>query len=146
MAFSVAEWRARFGPEDVELPSGGVAQLRRVHLLDLVAQGVVPATLVAEFEALQNRAETTDVLESMERVKGFREMLNAVSKAAFVMPPVADEGSEEQLGVDEVPFEDRFYVFRWCTEGARKLEPFRPEPAGDVGGAPVGGDVRDEAE
>ncbi len=145
MAFSVAEWREKNGPEEVELPSGSVALLRSPHILDLVAQGVIPATLVAELEGLE-RKSGSDLLQNADQVERFRGMLNAVAKAAFVMPPVGDEGTDEQLGVDEVSFEDRLFVFNRCTRGARRLEPFRAEPGGDVDGAPAGEDVREEAE
>lgn len=145
MAFSVAEWREKSGPEEVELPSGCVALLRRVHILDLAAEGVVPATLVAELERSRGEAGVT-LLESPERVREFRTMVNAVCKVAFVEPPVGEEGTEAQLGVDEVTFEDRVFVFHWCNRGARRLEPFRSESAGAVDGAPVGEDVRDAAE
>jgi len=145
VTISVAEWRARNGPQEVELPSGNVALLRRVHLLDLAAEGVIPATLVAEVEKLRDTSGT-QFLQDQKTVHEFREMLNAVAKATFVEPPLGDEATEAQLGVDEVPFEDRLFVFNWCSGRVQQLEPFRAEPEGDVDASPDGEDVRAAAE
>jgi len=145
VAFSVAEWREKNRPQDVELPSGNVAKLRKVHLVDLVIQGMIPATLVAEAEALKD-ADGTALVQDLEKLTGFREMLNAVAKATFVEPPVGDGGTDAQLGVDEVPFDDLVHVFNWCNGRSRQLEPFRSEPERDVDAVPDGVGVRDAAE
>ena len=145
MAFSVAEWREKNRPQDVELPSGNVAKLRKVHLVDLVIQGMIPATLVAEAEALKD-ADGTALVQDLEKLTGFREMLNAVAKATFVEPPVGDEGTDAQLGVDEVPFDDLVHVFNWCNGRARQIEPFRAEPKPGVDAVPDGDGVREAAE
>jgi len=144
VAFSVAEWRERNGPQDVTLPSGSVAKLRKVHIVDLASQGLIPATLVAEADKLQG-ASGAALMQDLEQLKGFREMLRAVAKATFVEPPVGDEATEEQLGVDEVPFDDLVHVFNWCNGRARELEPFRAEQESDVDAVSDGEGVREAA-
>ena len=111
------------------LPSGQVATLRRVHLLDLVESGRIPDELSGVvLEVIDEGVKKP----SLEDLSAYIEVVNLVCMAAFVDPPVAEKGSDEALGVEEVPFLDRAEVFRWCNEGARKLRPFRKEQDGAV--------------
>lgn len=121
----VQEWRAaREQGETVTLPSGQVATLRRVHLLDLVESGRIPDELSGVvLEVIDEGVKKP----SQEDLRAYIEVVNLMCMAAFVDPPLAKEGNDEALGVEEVPFLDRADVFRWCNEGARKLRPFRKE-------------------
>lgn len=126
----VQGWRAaREQGETVELPSGQVATLRRVHLLDLVESGRIPDELSGVVLQVIDEGVKKPTIEDLS---AYIEVVNLVAIASFVDPPVAAEASEEALGVDEVPFLDRADVFRWANEGARKLRPFRKEEAGAV--------------
>lgn len=123
----VQGWRAaREQGETVELPSGQVATLRRVHLLDLVESGRIPDELSGVVLQVIDEGVKKPTIEDLS---AYIEVVNLVAIASFVDPPVAAEASEEALGVDEVPFLDRAEVFRYCNEGARKLRPFRKEEA-----------------
>lgn len=121
----VQEWRAaREAGETVTLPSGQVATLRRVHLLDLIEAGKIPDELTTVvLQLIDDKIHKP----SKEDLGAYIEVVNLVAIEAFMNPPVAKEASEGALGVDEVPFQDRAEVFRWSNEGARKLRPFRKE-------------------
>lgn len=130
MSERVLAWReAREQGEEVTLPSGNVARLRRVHLLDLVEQGKVPDTLSG---MVADIVGTGTKQVKMEDLAGYIEVVNVVAIAAFVDPPVAAEPSAQALGVQEIDFLDRAEVFRYCNEPARRLRPFRGEPDGAV--------------
>jgi len=126
----VQEWRAaREQGETVTLPSGQVATLRRVHLLDLIEAGKIPDELTSVvLQLIDDKIHKP----SREDLSSYIEVVNLVCMAAFMDPPLAAEGSAVALGVEEVPFQDRAEVFRFCNEGARKLRPFRPEQDGAV--------------
>ena len=123
----VLAWRqAHERGEEVALPSGQVARVRRVHLLELVEQGKVPDTLSGLVADVIGEGTKTPTLEELGQ---YIEVVNLVCISAFVDPPVAAEPSDEALGVEEIAFLDRAEVFRWCNEPARRLRPFREEPA-----------------
>lgn len=145
---SIQEWRAKHGPQEVELPSGCVAQLRRVHILELARSGEIPATLVTKIEEASSRGEldATKLLAGEKDLAQYLDLIDKVVMKAFVVPRLGIEATDEQLALHEVDFTDRLFVFRWCNRGAEQLKPFRPEPEADVEPAPDGEDVRDETE
>jgi hypothetical protein len=146
MPTSVDEWRARNRPQEVELPSGCVALLQKVNLLDLVVQGSIPTTLLVEAaEIAQDRNGSLSMLQSPERVKELSGLLNPLVKAAFVEPKVGDESTTDQLSVDEIDTADKLAILKWCNEGVDALLPFRGEQAGDVEPAHDGKGIRETA-
>ena len=122
----VQEWRAaREQVEPKTLPSGQVAMLRRVHLLDLVEAGKIPDALSGlVLEVIDEGIKEPD----LQDLTGYIEVVNLMAVAAFVDPPlVQGKGTDEALGVEEVSFQDRAAVFAWANEEAQKLRPFRKE-------------------
>lgn len=126
----VKVWRESAQGELFTLPSGNVARLRRIHIMQLVEQGQVPDTLTAL--VAQMISSDPRLRLSMADLKRYAEVVNVVVKAAFVEPRLADEPGEDCLGVQEVNFSDRAAVFEWCHLPTAKMTPFRPEPAADV--------------
>lgn len=146
-ATTVQEWRAKNQPVEVELPSGNVALLRKVNVLDLAVTGDIPSTLVVD------AARYKDGGVDMSRLSGdpqlfqqFLGLIDPVVIAAFVQPKVAKEATEDALGISEIDAQDKLAVFAWCNEGAEALRPFRPGPSPRLESAPDGGDVRPPAE
>lgn len=151
MPTSIAEWRARNQPQEIELPSGCRALLRKVNLLDLVVQGSIPSTLMVEAAEMSRGAQAAQdgglaLLQDPKRVKELSELLNPLVKAAFVEPRVGDEATDEQLAVDEISTTDKLAILKWCNADAEVLLPFRAEQAGDVEPARDGEGVRAAAE
>lgn len=144
---SIQEWRTKNAPEEVELPSGNVVKLRKVHLLEMARDGEIPATLAT---MISNEGKinlnAADLLSKGNDMADLLNMIDAISIKAFAGPKLGKEATDDQLGLDEVDVMDRMFVFRWCNRGAEQLKPFRPEQDASVESAPDGQDVRDEAE
>jgi hypothetical protein len=123
MATDIKAWRETLSSE-YELPSGNVARLRRVGLVDLAEQGGIPETLSGQVEAMLKQQQGAARLSIVD-LKQFAGAVNLVVKACFVEPRLADVPGEDCLGVTEIPFVDRAEVFRWANESTVKLQPFR---------------------
>jgi hypothetical protein len=139
----VSTWRAAM-VQEYELPSGNVARLKRISLVDLVEQGDIPQTLTGLVAEVAQKQELRQL--SLEELKDFADVVNLVVKACFVEPPVSDEPTEESLGVHEISFVDRAEVFRWANEPARRLRLFRTKQESAVHPALLELDVREPAE
>ena len=126
----LAQWRQeRRQGEPFTLPSGLVMHLKRVGILDLVEQGEIPAPLAGLVQEIVDQKEHDLQLEDFGRFSG---LINLLTKAAAVDPPVADEADETHLGVGELPMADRMAIFNWCNEVTEALRPFRAESAQPV--------------
>lgn len=136
---SIADWRRE---HEMLLPSGNVARLRKVHVLDLAEQGQIPTPLVGMVSTLM---ATGKAIIRQEQFKDYAELINLVARVAFVEPKLADQADEAHLAVSEVDMADRLEVFNWCHEG-KKLRPFRAEQAGAVDAAQSGGGLRPATE
>lgn len=141
----IAEWRKRRDEgQEVRLPSGNVARLRRVHILDLAEQGAIPAPLAGLVSQMTRARKTTIDMEEMGEYLG---LVNLVVKASFTEPPVGDEATETQLGVDEISTVDRLAVFAWNhPEGEQFLRGFRAKQARVVDAAQSGKRLRGAAQ
>lgn len=131
---SVAELRrARDEGELITLPaSRWVVRMRKVHLLDLVEQGKVPAglaDLVAEMVGATKRTMTENDM------KKYAQVVNLVVKTAMMEPRVGNKATEEQLAVGELEMLDRLAIFNYGNVPARKLLKFRPPKEKPVGAA-----------
>lgn len=148
MVTTVREWREQNAPEEVELPSGNLAMLRKVHITDLALSGAIPATLLAEAAKFsQGKDEPLAIMvQDSGDFQRWLGLINPVVIAAFVEPKVAKEPSEDALGVNEISGSDRLAVFRWCNEGASALEPFREDPIASLESAPAGQSIQPAAQ
>ncbi len=131
--------------EEQELPSGNMAKLRKVDLLDLLAQGKIPDVLTGQVEQILSKEKGKASL-SLEQFKEFAELLNIVALVTFVEPElVAGEPDEDleanKLWVGRISATDRIFVFEWANGDAKRVEPFRPKQAGDVENLQSGDDV-----
>jgi len=140
-------WRAQMAEmTEVTLPSGLMVACKRVELLDLVANGQIPAPLLGAVEKLTTASDGETTKVDMAEWPTYAELINVVVKATVVEPPIADESDEEHLGIQELPISDRMYVFNWANTGASALSSFRAESTGDMAAAQSGEDVRAAAE
>ena len=126
MATDIKAWRETL-TQEYTLPSGNVARLRRVGLIDLAEQGGIPEELSGQVDAILKLQVQQGSLPrlSLADLKRFAGAVNLVVKACFVEPRVTDAPGEDCLGVTEIPFVDRAEVFRWANENAVKLAPAR---------------------
>jgi len=136
-------WRAQMtATTEVALPSGLTVACKRVELLDLAANGQIPAPLLGAVEKLMQPDGTATTKVDMNEWPTFAELINVVVKATVVEPPIADEPDAEHVGIRELPISDRLFIFNWANSGANALDSFRAESAGDVAAAQSGEGVR----
>lgn len=144
---SIKEWRSQSAPTKVELPSGNVALLRKVSILDLATSGSIPSTLIVKASAIaKGKRDWSKILDNPDDMREMMGMLKPIVIAAFVDPKVGEEPSDDQLGVDEIDPEDKLAVFQWCNQGANALRSFRGESKEGVEPAQPGEGVQPEAE
>ena len=117
---NLADWLETRTLETVT-PSGLKIKMRRVGLLDLLTQGGVPEPLLA---ILSSGADNITVdPEQLPEVMG---AFDAMAKACLIEPEVIDGRSRDgKLGVDDLPYEDKEFIFGLANEEATALEPFR---------------------
>jgi len=140
---NLEEWRAKSRHQE-ELPGGLTVVIRRVDILSLAAAGKIPTTLSALVEKARSGINV-----GLEDFNEFAALVNLVVRNAIVYPPLARDGETpdaEHLSLDELDWQDRFYVYNACNAGAINLQPFRSEPETAVGASLPGGDLRAEAE
>ena len=121
----VGAWRAqREEGETVVLPSGNVARLRRVHILDLAERGEIPTPLVGIVVEMIGKGEIEITPENLSE---YVEVINLVVQASFAEPEVGKERGPDRLGIEEIEMPDRLAVFQWCHPVRVRLRKFRPQ-------------------
>ncbi|MCG3208625.1 MAG: hypothetical protein FOGNACKC_02236 [Anaerolineae bacterium] len=124
MATSVSDWQKT---TEMTLPSGNVINLRRVALLDLIAQGGVPDTLSGLAVELVAKSQ---VKLDAGQLRQYEQIVNLVVRAAAVSPPVTDQGGPDSLAVRDIDWVDRVQIFNWTNGAATALRPFRGDARG----------------
>lgn len=108
------------------LPSGLEVQLKAVSIEDLATSGQIPDTLTALVMKTAVSGKPSTV--SSDDLPTMLTLFGAVAKASIVFPPVIDgNGDEDHLGLNELSFSDKEYIFNAANGGAKRLENFRPE-------------------
>lgn len=125
------DWRtAREGGEAHTTPSGLDVKLRRVDILDLAAQGNIPAPLVSLVSQLYSGGDASPFLD-LAAFPEYMQAIDLVATACLVWPPVAEVADEEHLAITELPTGDRLAIFNWANEVTTSLKPFRAQPDAD---------------
>lgn len=162
-ATKASEWRGRLAPEgeDLVLPSGNVALVRRPGPEAFLTQGFLPDTLGAIVQdAIESKkgVKKKDMESIVTDPKKFGEMMDAIDRtvASVVVSPklvwhkdfvrdtegvetwefrilAAHERDPEILYTDEVDLEDKMHIFQFALGGTRQWERFRSESGFSVG-------------
>lgn len=136
VGLSLQEFRKR-QVRDYVFPNSRLAvRIKNVGLLDLVAEGIIPQTLIQSFQSLKGVGKEARDRAAMDKLSEFVPALNAMAKAVVVFPPIADEPDDEHLGVNEIPFADRLSLFHEMNAGAEALANFRQQPDGSADTGP----------
>lgn len=132
-------WRKQ-REEQVELPSGLEVRLRRVSLLDLVMGGEIPTPLLGLVDELTGKEGEEQMPMSIDVAEfpKFSGVFNELVLKCVIDPPVKAKAGADALGIDEIPAEDKIFIFQWANQGAAELKPFRGE-AGEPGDAALSG-------
>ena len=109
------------------LPESGLTvTLKRVDLMSIITQGVdIPDSLSGLVGGMVNGGIDTAEI-GFDDIGGFGEMLNIITIASVVSPPViAGAGDDTHLGTNEIPFADKQEIFNFGNGEASALIPFR---------------------
>jgi hypothetical protein len=149
---STAKTWKRSSGEDLALPSGNVALVKRPGMLEFIKKGVVPDTLLPTVdEAIKKGkglppSETENLLKDPSKIAAMEEMMNKVVVLCVVEPEVRlhtdDDGDvipeadrdEDVIYTDDVDLEDKIFIFQFASGGTRDVERFRQESGIGLGG------------
>lgn len=117
------------------LPNSGLKfHMKQVGLEDLILEGNIPDSLSGLVERVMESGDkeitASDIFQGSGDLEMVAEMYAVVIKACVVFPPVADEGDDEHIGINEIPFKDREAIFNWANGDAEALKSFRPDSEG----------------
>lgn len=139
-----------------ELPSGLVVKLRNPGGLSAFLDSEnIPNALLAIVQKALKTGQKVDPEEFLsddgidaEMLKSVTFMFDAVAIKAMVEPRVhpapetEDDRRDDMLYVDELPQDDKQFIFNWVTSGVKDLEPFRNQSESDVASVSAIGNVR----
>lgn len=125
---NLAEWRQQRAGEWVTLPSGLVVFVKPVTLLDLAAQGDIPAPLLAVAQQVVAQEQVTT--NTLAQLPGSTETLQLLARAMCQEPRVVDTVTDPttEVGAAELSAYDLITLYRWASRGLAPLRPFRGEP------------------
>lgn len=104
----------------LNLPCGLSVDVKKVTLLDLAAIGSIPTPLIGEVESILTDGLRFSVVELEDNFK----VINHVVKCAVISPHITDEPTEDSVGINEIPANDRLEIYMWAKEEASKLAMF----------------------
>lgn len=152
-----AQWKGKQNTtEDLLLPSGNVAKVRRPGMQAFVTAGIIPNSLLGimmkELERggaqqpfnpdeivgdIQNNPEKlNDLMELVDSV-----LVHCVLEPKVELPTKGVERDPNTLYADEVDLEDKFFIFQYAVGGSRDLERFREGSAAMLAGSQPGEDL-----
>lgn len=141
-------WRTK--PQLVELPSGNVAELRRLNLIAMMKkQADVPNFLLVKVqEGISGKRKTKLLSEEAPEVdaKDALESLLWIARECFVYPKLVDgeaQGDDEAC-IDDIGLNDLMFVMDYAIGDIRTVqtvERFRPDENGNVEPVPASANV-----
>lgn len=106
---SAKAWKKNKG-EELELPSGNVALVKRPGMLEFIKKGLVPDTLMPTVDEAVRKgkglppAQTTELLKDPTKIAAMEEMTDRVLCTVVVEPQVTFfKYTEEQEAAGEIP-------------------------------------------
>ncbi len=119
---TTSQWRlSRNLIEEYQTPSGLVIRAKKVEILSLVEQGLIPTPLLAVADQVVEGKSAVELSEFRE----FMPLVAAVVKAAVVYPKIVDEpvaaDDDTKVGIDELSFADKMAVFEWSIDGGEVM-------------------------
>lgn len=126
----ISQWKQG---EVVQLPSGFVARLKRPDVIELILDdGKVPDVLMPLIFGQQvkpGRQPNTEEI-TPEMLELLVPTLKKMTKACFVEPRISDTPDENSIGVEDVPFADKLWVFQWAIGGQGQTAATFPQKSG----------------
>ena len=148
---SAKEWkRLRKEGVLVELPSGMVARLRPVSIIDLWrSSGSIPDGLTAIIgDLLVNGTVSAQKSEmTAELITSIAELYTMVCRAAFVEPAIVDSPRDnaEEIALEDLSQADREFTLAWVSTPTTELKPFLTEQGQSLESVEPSAGVRSKA-
>ncbi len=133
MATSGRAWREK-NQEEVTLPSGNVALLRRPDMMALATEDDAPNVLAGVVVAAMQGQDMKQLEIKPTGLKDLVALLNKIARAAFVSPKIVDNPQgEDEIALADVSLADKSWILTWAmgTDGAAAAR-FPGEPGGGV--------------
>lgn len=118
----------------LQLPSGFVARVRGIQPDTLVRLGRIPDALTPVIASIMDgSAENTGDLSSMDDLRNYAELVNAICISAMVDPRVVDDPqADDEIDIDTLEWADKVFLASIVGATTKQLELFRREQTGDV--------------
>lgn len=131
--------------EVVQLPSGKVARLKKPDVINLIlANGRIPDVFMPIlFGKDARQGQSADIELTPELLQDMLPMMNTIIQVCFVEPRIVDNPDENTLGVNDVAWADKLWVFQWVFGGqGHAAATFPRQQAGNVATVSNGNGVR----
>lgn len=112
---TIASWRSA-RTASYALRCGLVVTLRKIGLLELAAQGQIPTPLYGQVQAFLNRERGESIKIEVGNFREWADTVNLIVMASVVSPPIGYEASDDTIGINEIPVDDRLVIFGWAQQ------------------------------
>jgi len=126
----------------LQLPSGEVVKVKNLGgLKALLSDGMIPNSLMPLVESAMTSGQVPDMKEVITKdskidyslVDDMMHLNDQIAMRCVVEPkvhPVPEnekDRDDDLLYIDEIPEEDKMFIFQWVTGGTKDVEAFRKE-------------------
>ncbi len=134
---SAKEWRKlRADGVVIQLPSGFVARVRPVGLMELWKLDKIPDSLtgiVVELLTAQRVDPDTAVKKALESMRAITALYDVVCMSAFLEPRVVmNNPGPDEIAVDDIDLADKEFLLAFVNGPTAALQPFRQEQESGV--------------
>lgn len=132
---------------ELKLPSGLSVWVKDITMMDLMLTGQLPPSVLDFADEAQKKGQVdVDLKKLVKSGAEFKAMLDTVVKTCVVEPPIAEQGDDDHLGLDEINGDDKMAVFNWVNREVTELRPFREGEAERLAAAQPGNGLRQASE
>lgn len=137
---TIGDFKFRMGGI-MELPSGLVVKTRNPGgLKAFIAGGDIPNSLMTIIKSSLDKGKTPNTEDFLKdgqldakMIEDMDTMMNNMVVQIIVEPHISpvpeseDERADDQVYADEIPTDDKMFLFQWVSGGTRDLEKFRKQ-------------------
>jgi len=135
---------------ELTVPSGQKIKVCHPHIFDLVRLGVLPSGMLQKVFKLSMFVENQKLDVSKAEDEDLQMLMVIVDKFVLyaVKEPkvVASNPKEDEIHIDDIPTEDKMFIFTKVSGSAEDLPEFFPEPEQRNVDTPVSDDIRAETQ
>lgn len=136
-------WKKKSKGEEVVVPSGNTALVKRVSIDVFLRKGVLPNSFMPIIENALKEGKAPEIgdvassldIDKIEEIMGMYDavLLHIVIEPHVLpVPPPEEARDPDGLYVDDVDLEDKVFLFNWAVGGTADVEAFRKEQAANL--------------